>query len=179
MKKFWHVALLFLCSFIISSCGDDKEEKLEVDEVWKAQNIEFFNNLLQDPSFEKLYSQSNAGFILYKVLEEGKSKEQIYYTSKVSLYYLGTFIDGEVFDNHTFEAGEPYRGKDGNGAMARDFIDGFATALQYMHPGDKWELYIPYQLGYGEEGKRITGAKDIKPYTTLHYIVEVEELMEK
>lgn len=28
-------------------------------------------------------------------------------------------------------------------------VNGFATALQHMHKGDHWLVYIPYQLGYG------------------------------
>lgn len=34
-------------------------------------------------------------------------------------------------------------------------VDGFATALQNMHVGDHWLVYIPYQLGYG--AKKIEG----------------------
>ena len=178
MKKFWHIALLIICTFVVSSCGDkDDDDYLEVDEAWKTQNIEFFENLMRDPSFEKLYSQSNAGFILYKVLKEGKSKEQIFYTSKVSLHYKGSFINGDVFDDHTFEAGEPYTGTDGKGAPVNGFVDGFATALQYMHPGDVWEFYVPYQMGYGEKGRK--GRPNILPYTTMHYVVEIVELMEQ
>ena len=29
-------------------------------------------------------------------------------------------------------------------------VDGFATALQNMHIGDHWVVYVPYQLGYGD-----------------------------
>ena len=32
-------------------------------------------------------------------------------------------------------------------------VDGFATALQHMHIGDQWRVYIPYQLGYGSSEK--------------------------
>ena len=28
-------------------------------------------------------------------------------------------------------------------------VDGLATALQHMHVGDRWLVYIPYQLGFG------------------------------
>ena len=28
-------------------------------------------------------------------------------------------------------------------------VDGLATALQHMHVGDRWLIYIPYQLGFG------------------------------
>lgn len=41
MKKYWHIALMLFCVFMITSCGDD-DEALEVDEVWKVQNEEAF-----------------------------------------------------------------------------------------------------------------------------------------
>ena len=31
-------------------------------------------------------------------------------------------------------------------------VDGFATALQRMHVGDYWRVYIPSELAYGESG---------------------------
>ncbi len=41
-------------------------------------------------------------------------------------------------------------------------IEGFSTAVQYMHEGDDWLIYIPQQLGYGEK------ASDAIPaYSTL------------
>ncbi|MFS2374831.1 hypothetical protein [Parabacteroides distasonis] len=77
MKKYWHIALMLFCVLMITSCGDD--EALEVDEVWKVQNEEAFQAQMLVPGFEQLSSQSNAGFILYKVLKTGESKEPIYY----------------------------------------------------------------------------------------------------
>ena len=68
MKKYWHIALMLFCVFMITSCGDD-DEALEVDEVWKVQNEEAFQAQMLVPGFEQLSSQSNAGFILYKVLK--------------------------------------------------------------------------------------------------------------
>ncbi len=67
MKKYWHIALMLFCVLMITSCGDD--EALEVDEVWKVQNEEAFQAQMLVPGFEQLSSQSNAGFILYKVLK--------------------------------------------------------------------------------------------------------------
>ena len=46
------------------------------------------------------------GKIRLVVVKTGESKEPIYYTSKVECYYKGTFIDGTVFDDKSFEAGE-------------------------------------------------------------------------
>jgi FKBP-type peptidyl-prolyl cis-trans isomerase len=31
-----------------------------------------------------------------------------------------------------------------------DLIDGWIIALQQMHVGDKWEIYIPAEMGYGK-----------------------------
>ena len=70
MKKYWHIALMLFCVLMITSCGDD--EALEVDEVWKVQNEEAFQAQMLVPGFEQLSSQSNAGFILYKVLKTGE-----------------------------------------------------------------------------------------------------------
>lgn len=172
MKKYLHIAWMFLCLLALAACGDDDNEALEVDEVWKAKNEEAFQAQIQVPGFEKLESQSNAGFILYKILKKGESKEPIYFTSKVKVFYKGSFIDGTVFDDHSFEAGAPAI------FSVSENIDGFTTALQYMHPGDRWEIWIPQQMGYGPAGK--SGANVIiKPYTTLIFDLEVVEVVEQ
>ncbi len=43
-------------------------------------------------------------------------------------------------------------------------VDGFDTALQYMHVKDRWEVYIPYALGYGATEKT-----SIPAYSTLKF----------
>ena len=43
-----------------------------------------------------------------------------------------------------------------------DVVDGFSTALQHMRIGDRWKVYIPYQLGYGTN---VNGS--IPAYSTL------------
>ena len=127
MKKYWHIALMLFCVLMITSCGDD-DEALEVDEVWKVQNEEAFQAQMLVPGFEQLKSQSNAGFILYKVLKTGESKEPIYYTSKVECYYKGSFINGEVFDDRSFEAGEPAE------LTVSDMVDGFCYSVTEYAP---------------------------------------------
>ena len=44
MKKYWHIALMLFCVLMITSCGDD-DEALEVDEVWKVQNLKVMPDL--------------------------------------------------------------------------------------------------------------------------------------
>ena len=84
MKKYWHIALMLFCVLMITSCGDD-DEALEVDEVWKVQNEEAFQAQMLVPGFEQLSSQSNAGFILYKVLKTGEPKSPIYHRDAYSV----------------------------------------------------------------------------------------------
>ena len=45
-----------------------------------------------------------------------------------------------------------------------NIIDGFSTALQHMHIGDRWEVYIPQQLGYGSKDDSAVPA-----YSTLRF----------
>lgn len=91
MKKYWHIALMLFCVFMITSCGDD-DEALEVDEVWKVQNEEAFQAQMLVPGFEQLSSQSNAGFILYKVLKTGESKEPIIIRARWNVIIKGRLL---------------------------------------------------------------------------------------
>jgi FKBP-type peptidyl-prolyl cis-trans isomerase FklB len=59
--------------------------------------------------------------------------------------YAGTLTDGTEFDN-SYKRGEPLMYP--VGAVIR----GWTEALQLMHIGDKWKLYIPSELGYGDRG---------------------------
>ena len=105
------------------------------------------------------------------MLKQGESTEPIYYTSQVEVYYKGTFIDGTVFDDGSFEHGAPAV------FAPSGVVDGFGTALQHMHPGDRWEIWIPQQMGYGSTGST-AGSVTIKPYTTLIFDLEVVRVVE-
>ena len=70
MRKVWQIAWMMLCVVFVVSCNKE-DNTLEVDEEWKALNEEAWNAQLLEPGWERLNSQSNAGFILYRVIEEG------------------------------------------------------------------------------------------------------------
>ncbi|MCD8236726.1 MAG: FKBP-type peptidyl-prolyl cis-trans isomerase [Prevotellaceae bacterium] len=80
--------------------------------------------------------------ILYKVLA---SEEQngVHPSPKniVTVHYTGRTIDGRQFDSS--RGGVPLA------IRLRDLIEGWIIALQQMCVGDKWEIYIPSELGYG------------------------------
>lgn len=80
--------------------------------------------------------------VCYKVLQsDPEGGKQPTPNSVVSCHYLGRTIDGKCFD--TSLGGYPLA------IRLRDLIEGWVIALQQMRVGDKWEIYIPSELGYG------------------------------
>lgn len=101
----------------------------------------------------------------YKVLKEGNGKKPGR-ASKVRCHYEGTFTDGQIFDS-SIKRGEP--------AVfgVNQVIAGWTEALQLMAEGSEWELYIPYQLAYGETGAH----GSIPPCAALVFKVELLEVL--
>ena len=97
----------------------------------------------------------------YKVLVEGNG-EVPKATDKVLVNYEGRLIDGTVFDASKKHGDKPTEFK------PSQVIKGWTEALTMMPVGSKWQLYIPYELAYGE---RNTGS--IKPFSTLIFDVEL------
>jgi FKBP-type peptidyl-prolyl cis-trans isomerase FklB len=104
---------------------------------------------------------TTASGLQYKVLQQGSGKQPTA-QDRVTVHYAGTLIDGTPFDS-SIKRGQPATfGVNG-------VIRGWTEALQLMKEGDKWMLYIPYDLAYGERG---SGAQ-IPPYSTLLFEVEL------
>lgn len=192
MKKYWHITwMLVVMLFTLAACSDDDENEIVIDEAWKEINLTAFDARLQDAktdtSLFTINSESGNGQIICKILKKGEGTETIYYTSKVNCYYKGCFVtnedgevvadrdsvltQGEVFDSRLRENGDDKVLFEVDDSGLRD---GFATALQHMHEGDIWEVWMPYQLGYG-----VSGYDDIKPYTTLVFQIEVTDIVEQ
>lgn len=97
----------------------------------------------------------------YKVLNAGNGATPKA-TDSVECHYEGRLISGTVFDS-SYQRGETAT------FGVNQVIAGWVEALQLMKEGDKWQLYIPYNLAYGERG---AGAQ-IPPYSTLIFDVEL------
>jgi FKBP-type peptidyl-prolyl cis-trans isomerase FklB len=83
-------------------------------------------------------------------------------TDRVRVHYEGSLIDGTVFDS-SYKRGESIT------FALNQVIRGWTEGLQLMSVGSKYKLYIPYQLGYGEQG----AGDSIPPYSTLIFTVEL------
>ncbi len=98
----------------------------------------------------------------YMVIESGDaSGTSPTLNDSVLAHYHGTFIDGNVFDS-SVDRGEPAE------FGVSQVIAGWTEALQMMKPGDKWRLFIPSDLAYGD-----TGSGPIGPYAALIFDVEL------
>lgn len=179
-KHFSLFITLLCCGFALAACGSDDDNKIYiVDENWQADNEKIIADIKANPEYTELKSQTNAGSIYYKALEPKApihgEKKPIYYTSEVKVYYFGMSMDETtrkidyLFDSSDYPLQEPKT------FAVKGLIDGFSTALQMMQPGDRWEIWIPWQLGYGSIGNRTSAGQAARPwsYSTLTFEVEV------
>lgn len=97
----------------------------------------------------------------YKILKSGPAGASPQKSDIVEVHYVGSLIDGHVFDSSV------KRNTPATFPMT-DVVPGWAEALQMMKPGDKWELFIPTSLGYGE-----FGPPQIPPNSTLIFQLEL------
>ena len=101
----------------------------------------------------------------YEVLTEGTGRSPKA-TDKVRCHYEGRLINGDVFDS-SYQRNQP-----------ADFglnqvIAGWTEGVQLMKEGAKYRFYIPYLLGYGEQG----AGSSIPPYSTLIFDVELIKVL--
>jgi FKBP-type peptidyl-prolyl cis-trans isomerase FklB len=104
---------------------------------------------------------TTASGLQYKVLQSGTG-ESPQVTDRVQVHYHGTLTDGTVFDS-SVQRGEPVIFPVGA------VIPGWVEALQLMKVGDKWQLFIPARLAYGDRSP----SPVIPPNSVLIFEVEL------
>ena len=102
----------------------------------------------------------------YKVIKAGQG-EVPKATDEVEVIYEGRLIDGTVFD-----ATSKHGGAKTDKFRAGNLIKGWTEALTTMPVGSKWQIYIPYELAYGERQ-----AGQIPPYSTLIFDLELVSIV--
>ena len=139
--------------------------------------MEFYNNRLMEQKYGKnreegeKFLAENAkkegvktlpgSKVQYKVIKEGTG-EKPQATSKVKVNYEGKLVDGTVFDS-SYKRNKPAVFE------CNRVIPGWTQALTNMPVGSTWEIYIPYELGYGIRG----AGEKIPPFSTLIFKVEL------
>ena len=97
----------------------------------------------------------------YKILTKGTGPVPTA-SQEVKVKYEGKLLDGTIFDS-SYKRSDPI-----TKFRCNQVIKGWTEALTMMPVGSTWELYIPYELAYGEhdQGK-------IKPFSMLIFKVEL------
>jgi FKBP-type peptidyl-prolyl cis-trans isomerase FklB len=133
-----------------------QEDMKVVAEKNKADGKKFL-----EANAKKTDVKTTATGLQYKVIKQGTG-EKPKDTDVVEANYRGTTIDGKEFDSSA---------KHGNSASfpVNGVIKGWSEALKMMPVGSKWELYVPSDLAYGDEG----AGDDIAPGSTLVFEVEI------
>jgi FKBP-type peptidyl-prolyl cis-trans isomerase FklB len=172
------------------SCSEEEAEASEYDN-WQARNEVYFatlaDSLRGNPSqwqhiksyaFDDAAEVSSTNYIYAKVIEKGTGTECPAFTDSVRVIYKGRLIpsatwpEGRVFSstvNDQFSAATGYTTK----GVVGHFVEGFTTALQLMHCGDYWRIYVPYQLGYGETAQEVADVVNIPAYSVLIFDLQL------
>lgn len=104
----------------------------------------------------------DSGGLQYKILVNGTGMYHPTASCQCQCHYEGRLLDGHVFDS-SFQRGEPLS------VAPSQVIAGWTTAMQLMVAGDKWELYIPSEIGYGDRGH----PPDIPGHAVLIFVMEM------
>ena len=101
----------------------------------------------------------------FRILQNGYGKRPSP-TDTVKVYYTGKLINGVVFDGTS--PGLPASMK------LNQVIPGWIEALQLMREGDRWQLVIPPNLGYGVRGSP-DGGQAVPPNQVLIFDIKLIE----
>jgi len=162
---------------IIQAMNDFKNNKLAISEQ-EAEKILMEHNAKIQSKLTEMNKEIGEAFLAenakkegiittasglqYEVLKSVESGASPTLSSEVNTHYHGTLIDGTVFDS-SVERNEPISFPLGN------VISGWQEALQLMKVGEKYRVFLPYNLAYGPRA----AGKLIKPYSALIFEVEL------
>ena len=157
------VHLFTLSLLLLASCS---EEDTTEDEYanWQERNDNAVKEWAANNAYTKILTYTketttpgleNKDYIYVEVLEKGNGTESPLYSDTCRVAYRGRLIpttsykDGYVFDE-TFLGEFDWKTCGTADFCANNIVrDGFSTALQNMHIGDRWRVRFSYSLGYG------------------------------
>ena len=146
---------------IVQKAQQEQSEKMQKEMQEQAKkNQEKSDHFLKDNRKKAGIVTTDSG-LQYKILKKGKGPKATL-ESEVTVHYEGKTMDGKIFDS-SFDRGEPATFK------ATQVIPGWTEALQLMHEGSIWEIYVAAHLAYGAGG--IPGR--IGPNEVLTFKVEL------
>jgi FKBP-type peptidyl-prolyl cis-trans isomerase FklB len=198
MKRYILLSLLFTqCLLLFTSCDETEEVNKYAD--WRNRNEAFIDSLKRvydaktDPELIQIIPYAEKNYPIYaKKLKTVTSGETPLYTDSVYTYYRGMLINEAVFGAATtphyytklyqsldvfdknFEGEEPNAFESPTKFFVNGVVAGWREVLQRMKVGERWEVYIPWQQGYGSS---VSGT--IPAYSTLIFDVNLVSIIKK
>ncbi len=190
----WLIGLLFAVSFTLGAC-EETDGAVDPYKDWQVRNERFIdsiasvarNNQGEGVGQWKIihsYKFPQQGitmgdvdeYVYCKVLEVGDGETPLF-TDTVSVNYRGWLIP--LYNGQVVTFDQSYQGElNRDEAIPVDFDlnnstlrVGFCTAMMEMKEGDRWMIYIPSDLGYGD-----SGYSDIPGFTTLIFDVNLMKI---
>lgn len=200
MKKsiFWLMGLLFSVSLAVTSCEEtdgvvdpyfnwQERNELYIDSIARVANANLGNEVGQwkavhtykfNPPINDLNPDVN-DYVYCKILEKGTGTVKPLYSDSVAAHYRGQLIP--LYDGQKVVFDQSFQGElkedlavpvtfglwEGVGGV----IEGWSSALPQMVEGDRWEVHIPYQLGYG-----IYGKGEVPGYSALVFDIQLVKI---
>jgi len=145
------VAKEYFKNYITKSQGQEQAKKKLEGQQFLAENM------------TKEGVKTTASGLQYQILTpaEGIKPKA---TDSVTVHYQGFLLDGKKFDS-SIDRGQPIT------FPLNQVIPGWTEGVQLMSVGSKYKFFIPYNLGYGEQGTPNGGP--IPGYSTLIFEVEL------
>lgn len=183
----------FLCAVFTTTSCKESDDSVEEFPNWKATNEAAFRSIYGQavekaaagdaswkvirqwsmPAEPDIFPLDPEDHIVVQVLESGTGSGCPIFTQSVKCHYQGRLLpstsykDGLVFDQSYYDTFNEATSAPAT-LQVNGVVDGFSTALQNMHIGDYWRVYIPYQLGYKEAGQG-----SIPGYSTLVFDIRL------
>ncbi|WP_455666158.1 FKBP-type peptidyl-prolyl cis-trans isomerase [Phocaeicola sp.] len=187
----WLIGLLFVTSLSIVSCSEsDGAEDPYAN--WEERNQRYIDSIavvaeanqgneVGQWKIIRSYKLPPLGLnetgdvndnVYCKIIWNGDGKESPIFTDSVDVHYRGQFIPlnngSEVVFDQSYQGELDLLTSVTIGWRLKGVVVGWTTALQQMKAGDRWEIYIPYDLGYGKDLYSPYGASIAIPgYSTL------------
>ncbi len=136
----------------------DDPAKHEQQKIWEY---------LKESEFETVDSTESG---LYYIQEKKGVGPLFHAGDRVSVIYTGQFLDGRDFDTNIGEDALTFM------IPGEYLIPGWNEGIKLMRDEEDGILIIPYELGYGEEGRENeSGYTMIPPFMTLVYYMNAQK----
>ncbi len=158
-KKNYLLPLMLLLLVFFTSCEETKEAGKY--DNWRARNEAVLDSLqnVYDTQPDHGGLQSVAALtdtsvkLFYKKITSNNEGEIPFYTSSVTAFYRVKLINGDILGQN-FSGKNPSEFDSPSTYLVSSFLGydmtyGYVDILQYMRKGERWEVYIPYEVGYG------------------------------